>query len=105
MPIGHARPKREIASVTPPNRLRSLHSPGWFGGDTMKIARHAEIEVVLALELTLTETLDRLGLVAVPSAFAYRRDVLEGGRKLYRGTASDIWTWLRMGGTWEDPDA
>jgi hypothetical protein len=73
------------------------------------IARHTEIEAVLALELTLTETLDRLGLVAGESNRAYRRSVLvafgpENGREVYRGTAGDIWTWLRMGGTWEDPD-
>ena len=33
----------------------------------MKIAQHAHIEAVLALELSLTETLAELGLVAAPS--------------------------------------
>jgi hypothetical protein len=69
------------------------------------IARHTEIEAVLALELTLTETLDRLGLVAGESNRAYRRSVLENGREVFRGSCSDVWEWLRMGGTWEDPDA
>jgi hypothetical protein len=68
------------------------------------IARHTEIEAVLALELTLTETLDRLGLVAGESNRAYRRSVLENGREVFRGSCSDVWEWLRMGGTWEDPD-
>jgi hypothetical protein len=68
------------------------------------IARHAEIEAVLARELNLNETLDALGLVAGPSNRAYRRSILENGREVYRGSCSDVWEWLRMGGTWEDPD-
>jgi hypothetical protein len=68
------------------------------------IAQYAQIESVLALELTLTETLERLGLVAGESNRAYRRSIRENGREVFRGSCSDVWEWLRMGGTWEDPD-
>jgi hypothetical protein len=68
------------------------------------IARHMEIEAVLTRELNLTETLDALGLAAGPSNRAHRHSILENGREVFRGSCSDVWEWLRMGCTWEDPD-
>jgi hypothetical protein len=70
----------------------------------VKIAQHAQIESVLALKMSLADTLLALGLTYVPGGRAYRQSILENGREVYRGSCSDVWEWLRMGGTWEDPD-
>ena len=68
----------------------------------MKIAQHAHIEAVLALELSLTETLARLGLTherhrRTREAKGHKHTISENGREVYRGDASETWSWLRAG--------
>lgn len=61
------------------------------------IAQHAQIESVLALELSLTETLARLGLTHARTGKGYSHSIRENGREVHRGAAGSTWEWLRMG--------